>query len=431
MKPGSKKHKKKIRQIFWSAFVAVTTLIISYLAINIDFLGWEEKTGLTLSEWGINKLGWNKDKEDSEVIFIDVTYDKELRDISDEYKMPMGNTQITNRRKLFELLKALQKAGNYKFVLCDLLFPSNTIGDQDDSLFQLISEMDRIVIPRQEMEQPEYSGLKEKMGDAIYFTSVMESDFVKYPYLRKNSKSIPLIIYEEITGNKIEPFGFLYLEDGKPVRKSVFLTFDTRLRENTQKEEDFLKLSENLTIYLLGRDLLGFEGGYGLMEEIPSLIENKFVIIGSLYGDDTHSTYLGDMPGSLILYNAYDSLIKGRHLISPGLALILLLIYFTAAYMIINDFSLRKAFRQKLSVYLRDKKLRKSKKTTIFIILGSMNLVGWFSLSLILLSITLVCYFLMGEVYDIVLSGIYLIAVSSIIKTIPKTKQLIRILYAK
>ena len=431
MRVRFRKWKEKKWQLMWAFIVAATTLVIAYFAINIDILESEEKQYLTLSEWITDGLGFHRNSDDDEVVFIDVTYDKELRQVRDEFDMEMGNTQVTDRRKLLRLLEALKENPNYRYVILDIIFPLNTIEDKDDSLFQMIAEVPRLIIPLQELNPPFQDSLHKKMGEAIYFTSLIESDFVKYPYITSESRSLPLMMYEDITGRKIEHKGLWFTEEGRPVRKSIFLTFDTRLKNKVENQEEVSVESENLTVYLLGRDLTGLEEGTGMMEFLPELIEDKYVIIGSLYGDDNHSSYVGSQPGPLILYNAFFSLMKGKHYISPWLAVFLFIIYFITSFMIITDFSFKELLREKAMAILKEKRTDKKGRRKAAMLLLVSGIAGWFSLTLILLFIVVGFYFIFGEVYDILISGIYLVMVSLLIRNIPKIKEFIRLIYGK
>lgn len=70
-------------------------------------------------------------------------------------------------------------------------------------------------------------------------TTYKESSFVKYPYLTDSIASMPLRMYEDITGRTVSRHGLLYTDGWKVVRKSVTLAFDvnvnTAYNENGEK----------------------------------------------------------------------------------------------------------------------------------------------------------------------------------------------------
>ena len=65
-----------------------------------------------------------------------------------------------------------------------------------------------------------------------------------------------------------------------------------------------------------------------------SVLKNKFIIIGD-FENDVHMTYLGRMPGTLILWNSYLSLYKHHVIISFKWLLMLSFFYFIISYWII------------------------------------------------------------------------------------------------
>ena len=50
-------------------------------------------------------------------MFVNVAYDKEFVEATDEYGLPVGQTQITDRQKLLQLLQELKRRNDYKYIL--------------------------------------------------------------------------------------------------------------------------------------------------------------------------------------------------------------------------------------------------------------------------------------------------------------------------
>ena len=80
------------------------------------------------------------------------------------------------------------------------------------------------------------------------------------------------------------------------------------LRETEELSEQKLYLG-----WIVG-DTIGGEI-YPSMLEVPNLADKKYVLIGD-YEDDRHNTYIGEMSGALINFNAYLTLLYGHHRIS-------------------------------------------------------------------------------------------------------------------
>ena len=75
-----------------------------------------------------------------------------------------------------------------------------------------------------------------------------------------------------------------------------------------------------------------------MAEEVDwaDFFKGKYIVIGSFAGDDIHTTYAGDLPGSLINYNVFLSLMKGQHKIPFVLILVYFIIFFAMAYLLLK-----------------------------------------------------------------------------------------------
>ena len=81
----------------------------------------------------------------------------------------------------------------------------------------------------------------------------------------------------------------------------------------------------------LGVDILDYRDDI----DLGLVVRDKVVVIGAMEGDDIHSTYAGSVPGCVINYNVFKSLMKGQHNIPVGLIAIYFLIFFAMAYLIL------------------------------------------------------------------------------------------------
>ena len=71
-----------------------------------------------------------------DVLLINVNYDKTLVPVHDEFGVPMGRTDITDREKLLQFLQAAEKNGNYKYILLDIFFEKGYSTPFDSLLFR-------------------------------------------------------------------------------------------------------------------------------------------------------------------------------------------------------------------------------------------------------------------------------------------------------
>lgn len=306
--------------------LSVFAIIISYCSTNANFSVSGEKTVLkywhTVTEWVIS----GKDKPQADdVVFINVANDKELVDVADEFGIPIGNAAITNRAKLKALLELIKASNDYQYVLLDVFFEEGYQTGADSALFSLISEMDRIVVPKHKDGELITEVPADKAAYADYSTSINENDFTKYQLFWKDGPSVPLRMYSDITGRTITRRVLWYADGNALSRKVVFpkmyVRVDSPYRYDGQKA------------YLnLGADVLD----YADEQDWREFFTGKFIVIGSFTGEDIHTTYAGELPGGLINYNVFLSLMKGQHKIPFVLILVYFFIFFAMAYLLLR-----------------------------------------------------------------------------------------------
>ena len=174
---------RKRKQVIWSAVIAVGFLIISYCITNLHIPISGEKAVLYKFEMYRNYLFPRSCSVPDSLLFVNVAYDKEFVEATDEYGLPVGQTQITDRQKLLQLLQELKRRNDYKYILMDIFFDEETHTSADSVLFATICSMPRIVIPRHRDGKLANEALYAKAGMADYTTTYKEAGFVKYPYL--------------------------------------------------------------------------------------------------------------------------------------------------------------------------------------------------------------------------------------------------------
>lgn len=370
--------------------------MFSYWVTNLRFPISGEKALLTKLEL-IHDYFWPRGNEaiDS-ALFVNVTYDKELRPITDECGTPSGRTQITDRHKLLRLLQYLKRNNDYKFILLDVFFGNDVQTKWDEELYATIDSMDRIVIPCHSDAVIADKRLVLKAGLADYLVTFSESDFVKYPYFCDSAKSIPVMMYEEVTGRKIEKHGIFYTDGWHLVRSSIVLTFDLRANETYADNGD--KIWNNLGMDLLDDSIPELNAsGDSLLYKLPEMTRNKYIVIGSFRGDDTHTTFLEEMSGAVINFNAFISLLRGHHIVSATLAILLFIIFFLLSYLTLS----RKRLKDLLE-YMAESSQNKSMRVVLKVLIW---LCSWIGYSLLLSIMCIITYILLGEAYDIFITS--------------------------
>lgn len=309
-----------------SVVFAIIALAISYFSTNMNISLTGEKAVLKYWNAFIDWITAGRDKAPADdVVFINVAYDKQLVDITDDYGIPIGNAAITDRQKLSRLLDLINESGKYQYVMLDVFFESGYETEVDSALFGRIASMDKLVIPKHIDGTLESECLEKNAGYADYATSINENDFTKYLLFRKSGASMPLKAYTEVTGLGVKKVLLWYADNGKLARRVIFpkmyVRMDSPYRPDGQKA------------YLnLGSDILDSE------EEVDwsDYFKGKYIVIGSFAGDDIHTTYAGDLPGGLINYNVYLSLMKGQHKIPFALVFVYFFIFFAMAFLLLS-----------------------------------------------------------------------------------------------
>ena len=383
-------------RIILSFVLSIGFLVFSYWITNLRFPISGEKALLTKLEL-LHDYLWPRGSEviDS-VLFVNVTYDKELRPTEDEYGIPEGNIPITDRHKLLRLLQYLKEKNDYKYILLDVFFSNDVRTEWDDELFATIEQMPRIVIPCHSDEMLADERLKAKAGLADYLVTFSESDFVKYPYFCDTIQSIPVKMYEELTDRRIKRRGIFYTDGWHIVRSSIVLTFSLRAYERYADNGE--KIWYNLGMDLLDDSIpeIGVKGD-NLLYLRPELTRGKYIVIGSFQGDDTHTTFLEEMSGAVINFNAFISLLDGHHIVSLSLTVILFVVFFLLSYLTLSRKRLQDLLQQ-LAKSAHNKAIRITLKIMIFVC-------TWIGYSMLLTILCVITYLTLGEAYDIFITS--------------------------
>ena len=161
-----------------------------------------------------------------DVLFINISYDKELVPVYDEYGMPMGNIDVTDREKLWKLLCAAERNGSYKYILLDIFFEKGYRTEYDSLLFDKIASMPRIIIPKHRDGELDDSILTAKAAYADYRSDIEESGFIKYPLFIRNEPTLATAMYETCSGHEMKIRRLYATDEKKLIHKSLFPTLE-------------------------------------------------------------------------------------------------------------------------------------------------------------------------------------------------------------
>ena len=176
--------------------------------------------------------------------------------------------------------------------------------------------MRNIVIANHEDIKLLDSSLSSKTALNDYRTTIIESNFVRYEYVKHGQTSVPLFAYRELTGNNIDQHFLFYTCNHRLCYKSLFI--NSPVEDWSEFNDQDIKM-----YYNLGNDLLD---NYS-EKDIALLTNNKYVVIGDMV-EDMHDTYSGSKPGSVITYYAFIALLNGEHFVRYSLLFFLGLLYF-------------------------------------------------------------------------------------------------------
>lgn len=317
-------------QILISVCVSLAVILVSYHVGNTSYPMAGEKAALVkLNKWK-TELGLSRDSVPSDVLLVNVAYDKALTDYV-EQGMVMGQQTITDRRKLLEFLTKAREADCYKYIMMDVILEQGIETEHDSALFHLIASMPRMVIPVHSDAPLQDSMLYAKAANADYNITNDETNFARFQFMHQDVPSMPLRMYEEMQRKTIRRHGMFYTSDGHLCSNAITLKLPVRITgAYMEKGDTVTNIAERSYLYL-GADILALDSILPVAEQI----RDKIVVIGD-FNHDVHRTYLGFQPGSVICLNAYYALLRGEHRVSYPFTIFLFFLYMGMTLLILN-----------------------------------------------------------------------------------------------
>lgn len=408
-----KKHKKAVVVSLCNTLLLT---IFSYFLNNQPLFTGEDLLFHTFTGFVKAKFGLEKKQVDDDVLFINIGYDNQLidkyndtgvnnepLDESDELRQKkVGNTTIVDRSKLLKLLKLLEKC-DYKYICLDVLFEKGYEDKENDSLlYAQIKKMRDIVIPYDDIKQLADSSLINKAGYSEHLTTIVSTNYIRYPLTKDCCPSISAFPYYELTENRIEKYGPFYTCAGRLCYNSIFLHFPIDPSADTEKFQRYSNGNQNY--FHLGSEMLNDTAQLFLRA-------NGYIFVGDFVNSvDLHDTYAGKKPGVYINYCAFKALMEGEHFYKWWLAFFLGIIYF----LIFLSFFSKKSVFQRIP-YLKGIMSKLPKLSNFFKFLTS--LIGY---TLLLECIEITLNIFCDVSISILLPSIYF----AIFKTILKYKKL-------
>lgn len=392
---SSSKKKKKRKGIKWrngrimliSLGNTIILLLLSYILNNQALFTGEDLNQYAWMEFIKEKIGLSEHIDYKDALFINVAYDKQLVDKCDEFGMPIGNIDITDRTKLLGLLNLLTETNTYRYIIFDVRFEKGLDSEADSSLFAKIRQMNKVAFANHKDIELADSTLSSKAAFNDYASTIVASNFARYKFIQNGQSSQPLYVYHELTNKTIKKHGLSYTCDGRLCQNSHFLRFPSN---------GFTEYDEkgNKTYYQLGSDILA---NYS-KSELAALTKDKLVFVGDMV-NDVHDTYAGPKPGTIITYHALRSLLKNEHLVSYGLMFFLGVLFFLISLSLFSQVSVIKWIP-----FIRNKKSR--------VLQFMLSFIGY---AFVLTATTTVLYMFFDQSISILLPSLYFSIQKSII----------------
>jgi hypothetical protein len=288
---------KSTRNIMGISFIhAVVLILITFVLNNQSYIHWDEST-LSRLATVLKKslLGIDPKPSKDDFLFVNIGYDIETIDLQDEYEFPLGKQVVTDREVLGKFLQVLNQNPTYKLLFLDIYFDTPTA--KDSLLGAELKRSKNTLIARYIQEDTLVSkSVFEAPSGIINFLGVNGDDFFRYKVIFNDSlKTIPLRMKEELSGKKFTGGSFFYRRADKFACYLNNFTLDFRIRPY-----DLLEREDKYMLVNLGRDLLQLKES-----DIHDLVKGRIIVVGDFVDRDKHNTIFGQMPGSLIITNAY------------------------------------------------------------------------------------------------------------------------------
>jgi hypothetical protein len=285
--------------LFWSALHALWLIVLTILDLQLPHTTDEEMRILQFTSF-YKRLVWKSEEkpDPNRFFFVCSSWDKILTDKADTSGFIIGKQVTTDRPKLGQFLQILnQKPDNHKFLVMDIRFEDTT---SHDSL--LSAEFRRTKNYLVSYHKYEREGKRDTLvfpvlpakGGLSDYETTQEGTIVKFSAIQLDTvKTTPLLMYEHIHKKKYKKGFLVDFVDGQMVLNTFILDHRIILRPDS--------IAYNSTYHhaYLG-ELLTLPP-----ELIHELTKDRIVIIGDFEDQDIHETIYGDLPGSIILLNAF------------------------------------------------------------------------------------------------------------------------------
>lgn len=282
----------------WMIFFSLFWLINVYYFDGFEFMN-DVYDYKELVQDHINPKEY-KTNINEDYLLIDVSKNSQILSIGG---LPFENEVIVDREQLRATLDILdENSDKIKYIICDVWLD---ISDEatDSSLQDVIDRLNKknklvlaTLIDDGPQALPAPLAFKSETGVAQYKSSFLNTEFLKFSYYFKGFKQVPLVAYENITGDRIIEKSFLGVPYFK--YKSGGICLNTIIPPFRYSARDIVVNESCISM-----------GFFNISPE-SYIGNNQIVIIGDLTGGrgDMHHSIVDKISGPVILINALESL---------------------------------------------------------------------------------------------------------------------------
>lgn len=339
------------RNIIFSFCSACLLIVITYFINNYPVFTGESKARLYLTQKFCDKIGIHNNLYYGNTVFYNIGFDKALAPVkvsgelcvkidskienidslAEEFNT-LGSRVITDRKILLDFLKLLEKSNTYKYIIVDVTFNKRDHTPYDEELFSQIKRMRDVAVGIDiNNEFPDSTLIDEnKAAHISYDVTNIKSYFTRWKYLTNEQYSIPLLVYEKTNKNKHEKrYGYgclsVYTMGGKLCQNTNYLTFDKNYTKDISKMINIGNWLKN-----------PYKPKEEYVDDLKQYTKNKVVIIGDFI-NDLCGTYIGEVPGSIVISRALTTLEEGKNIVNPLIETLWFLTFFFITFIIKKD----------------------------------------------------------------------------------------------
>ena len=310
----------RYRLLFLSTAHALGLVVLTLFSLQLAFTSNDEIALIKVFSLFRQRLFVRAYQPDPDrFLFINLAYDKALVEKKDENDFPVGNQSITDRQKIARLLHILnQSPAGPLFLVIDVRFEDKS--SQDSSLVYEFARTRHYLVSYHApyKSAPALPVLPAQAGLSD-FELTREGDMVKFSSVQADTaRTTPLLMYQHLYGKTYRQGWLADWMGNEMCHNGFILQYRVRVNADSLKNNSpyhYAHLGELLTLP---------------PTEIQHLARNRIVILGDFEDLDVHSTLFGELPGPVILLNAFLALEQGDN----RLPLYFILLIFTGYWLL-------------------------------------------------------------------------------------------------